>query len=186
LKSDPYFVCFAGQHALAGGLAALVLVAYVVLLHLITLLWLWRSPELTRTQQLQQQPVVLHQAEAIEASVKDEAAHSGLPAADPILSPFLGDSGYAIRFWWWRHADLIAMLILAANQAAQPRPNAVPLIVSCISCCVHHASWWPPPLHTSRRPCSRQVVKAGIICLVVLPLCVMVFVRGGSAIRSWS
>ena len=124
----------------------LVLVAYVVLLPVITLLWLWRSPELKRLPHLQHQPVVFQQTTAIEASAATaKETAPALPTADPILTPFLGDSGYAMRFWWWRHVDLIAMLVLAANQAAQPRPSTVPLIVSCVCVPISQAGG-PPPL----------------------------------------
>lgn len=44
---------------------------------------------------------------------------------DPLLGPFLGDSGYSTRFWWFRLVDLLATLTLAALQAFLPRPVLV-------------------------------------------------------------
>ena len=44
------------------------------------------------------------------------------PAADPLLSPFLGDSGYRPDCWWFRHVDMGVTLALAAIEAFVPRP----------------------------------------------------------------
>ena len=195
LASDPYFVCFAGQHTLAGGLAVLALVAYVTLLPLVTLYWLWRSPELkSRQQHAPQKQAQLRRtfswrtrkvaAEVPHAPPPAEpgsAATEGAPAEQPpappdaMLAPFLGDSGYASRFWWWRHVDLGAMLVLAVNQAALPRPSTVPLIVSRVVFCGSRRRG--RSLLALLPPLTPQVLKASIICAVVLPLCAMVFVR---------
>lgn len=118
LASDPYFVCFAGQHASPGYLAELVFAVYICALPIVSLMWLWRSIR--------------------EARATGSKASSLL--LDPTFAPFLSDPGHTLRFWYWRHIDLFVMFILAINQGLQPRPTAGNLIVrirAVFTCSAH-------------------------------------------------
>lgn len=152
LAGDPFFVCFEGQHTTAGALAACVLVLYIVLLPALALRWLWRSPALiaelaaaraAATDVAKDAAIKYEQEKGFDgasaatppalprAQARAKASRGPkLPPPDPLLAPFLGDSGYAPRFWFWRHIDLAIMLALAVNQGVQPRPTDPQSIVS--------------------------------------------------------
>ena len=46
LTTDPCLVCFEGQHSIAGALAAVALLSYVVVLPILAFRWLWKNPAL--------------------------------------------------------------------------------------------------------------------------------------------
>ena len=149
LMSDPFFVCFEGQHTFVGAVAAIALALYIVALPVAAFYWLWRSPRLAAELRAQRAMTAENRkgdslptltesikptGEILVLSIKGKlrGASSPLPPIDPLLGPFMEESGYAARFWFWRHIDLLAMLILAANQAAQPRPSTVFKIVRAL------------------------------------------------------
>ena len=107
LTTDPCVVCFEGQHTIAGALAALALLSYIVVLPILAFRWLWKNPLLasesaaSRTQS--NPPLVLVQAAGVAASGAASPARSPTskgagvkmirdqqpPQPDPIPAPFL-------------------------------------------------------------------------------------------------
>ena len=123
LASDPYFVCFAGQHTAAGALAGVALLVYAALFPCVALVWLWRSPWLAAQLRAEREAAAagrgrgrkLAPLAAAAAAAPSEADRASTPPVDsdaavvdvpfdPILSPFLDDC-YVARYWYWRHID---------------------------------------------------------------------------------
>ena len=138
LVSDSFIVCFRGDHLVAGSVAAIALAAYVVGLPVTTFWWLWRDSHRRRT------------AAGIDMATTSAAArdipppHSPatpqldrtppLPSSDePILAPFVADSGYAPHGWFWRHVDMLIVLGLNALAALLPLPASLPLLAAKLS-----------------------------------------------------
>ena len=63
--------------------------------------------------------------EAVRARAIKGSPDAPLPTSDPHLAPIVADSGYQVRYWWFRLLDLGATLVLAALQAFVPRPVTV-------------------------------------------------------------
>lgn len=141
LLSNPFVPCFGRLHAPAGGLAAATIVVYVIAMPLLTFRWLWRdqwladrlaaqAPRLTEQQQRHRRrssAIVPSSLDVRIAEPVDDVSDSKVERfqIDPILAPFLKDSGYEYRAWYMRHIDLLVVCGLSSVNALLPIPSSV-------------------------------------------------------------
>lgn len=144
LASDPYYVCFNGQHNLVGVMGIVCIIFYVMGLPLLTFIWLRREPWLhleiqhVNSEVARQSAAIVPLSPSfwpikssrsikavswrIEASAQPRRRRAswdddvGAVPHDPMLTPFLADSGYGPRAWYFRHLDFCAMVSLAVLQ----------------------------------------------------------------------
>jgi hypothetical protein len=83
------------------------LLVFVVGLPALTFLWVWRDPHRRR-------------AAADVAAVTERKWRSA--RREPIVAPFLLDSGYTPKAWFWRHLDMAVVLGLTVVAALLPLP----------------------------------------------------------------
>lgn len=137
LATNPFFVCFAGSHRPAAILAIVVIVLYIAMLPLMVF-WLlrrdaWLRGELAASSSRRGGPIARRSQPATSAGDTATGTSKAVAggeteksrAPDPLLLPFLADSGYQPAFWWFRHADLTASLALSAIEAFVPRPLGI-------------------------------------------------------------
>lgn len=117
-SADPNYVCSAGSHRPVAVLALSAIAAYVALLPVLALVWLWRDARLRagRSKNADAAPDI---AAARYAEENGEASGGSktLSRADEVnalLSPFLADMGYSTALWWARVVDIAAASALSA------------------------------------------------------------------------
>lgn len=95
LSSNPFFVCWSGSHAGAGGVAAVTLLLYVIALPVLTLAWTWQA---ARAESKQAWARRAPAPEAPSAACDDGGAEVALPLQkhNVPVTP-VDDSGEAAR-----------------------------------------------------------------------------------------
>lgn len=150
LSSNPYIVCFSPVHLPAGVFACITLAFYVVGLPAYSLVLTWRDPWL-RARVGRRKPAsrrrssvgVLPPPIAPESRCSDDPVDtgdalfgapivkSGPPdddEAQPVVWPFLRDSGYELHSWFFRHVDVAVVLGLTSLSALLPLPATLSLL----------------------------------------------------------
>ena len=121
-SSDPHYVCWAGSHRLAALLALAAIAAYVALLPVLALVWLWRDSR-HRVGPSKNAGAVSDVAAryAEETGVVSGGSAKLILAeeADALLSPFLSDKGYFSALWWASVVDIAAACALSAIEVRQ-------------------------------------------------------------------
>lgn len=223
LSSDPYYVCFAGQHAIAGIMAIVCLVVYAMGLPLLTFIWLRRDPRLRIEVERVRDDVARRRSAASvvpattssrgslwrSLSIKRAASVTWSPPTamppqrqrrvswtsapgqaqrDPVLAPFLEDSGYGPHAWFFRHLDLCATISLAVLEVccsmhAVVRLTIIPPVPP--SSATSSRALFPIQLRKcfyrlrSRSPSSRSFCSVGLCSFPARTMSVSEFWTGG-------
>lgn len=173
LFADPFVVCFRGSHLPVGVLACATVALYVVGLPALTFRWLLQAPRGAlapprRRSSTSVSPSLASPSEPVPAS-------SPGGAEDPLLGPFIKDSGYTPLAWYWRHVDMSVVLGLSALAALLPLPGTLGLLAAKVSltlallaallCCL--VALPNPYKEPWRRPVRVAIVVLSASCVVV-------------------